>query len=460
MARIKTLFACNDCGAQHPKWLGQCPDCGAWNSLEEFVPPPVVPKPNAANPRSGGYAGVATAEGVQLLSEVVATEEHRIPCGIQELDRVLGGGLVIGSVVLIGGDPGIGKSTLLLQTLAWVGRQQRVLYVTGEESPQQVRLRGLRLGVGAEGVRLLPETNIDAILRAAEQEKPQVMVIDSVQTIFTDRLTSAPGSVSQIRESAAQLVRYAKRSQTALFLVGHVTKEGAIAGPRVLEHMVDTVLYFEGDPGSRYRLMRAVKNRFGPVNELGIFAMTERGLKEVNNPSAIFLSRHETPVAGSVIMVTREGTRPLLVEIQALVDSSHGGYPRRITVGVEQNRLAMLLAILHRHGGIAMYDQDVYVNAVGGVRINETASDLAVLIAALSSYRNRCVPQDLIVFGEVGLAGEIRPVPNGEERLKEAVKHGYRQAIVPKGNAPRKGVVPELEISAVSGFSEVVDRLS
>ncbi|MCB1718723.1 MAG: DNA repair protein RadA, partial [Candidatus Competibacteraceae bacterium] len=375
---------------------------------------------------------------------------------IVELDRVLGGGLVSGSVVLIGGDPGIGKSTILLQTQAVLAETRQTLYVSGEESPQQVSLRAQRLGLARERLRLMPETCVELILATAAQEKPQVMVIDSVQTIFTERLQSAPGSVSQVRESAAQLVRFAKQSGTALFLVGHVTKEGMIAGPRVLEHMVDTVLYFEGDSGSRFRVMRAVKNRFGAVNELGVFAMTEGGLKGVNNPSAIFLSRHDEPVPGSVIMVTREGTRPLLVEIQALVDTCHGGNPRRITLGLEQNRLAMLLAVMHRHGGIAMYDQDVYVNAVGGVRISETASDLAVLLAALSSFRDRPLATDLIVFGEVGLAGEVRPVPNGEERLKEAAKHGFKRAIVPQANAPRRGAIKGLEITPVTRLNEVL----
>jgi DNA repair protein RadA/Sms len=346
-----------------------------------------------------------------------------------------------------------------LQTLAFLAQSSKTLYVSGEESPQQISLRAQRLELSRENLRLLPETCVERILASAARERPRVMVIDSIQTIFTERLQSAPGAVAQVRESAAQLVRFAKDSGTALFLVGHVTKEGAIAGPRVLEHMVDTVLYFEGDTGSRFRVMRAVKNRFGPVNELGVFAMTERGLKGVSNPSAIFLSRHDTPVAGSVIMVTREGTRPLLVEIQSLVDECHGGYPRRVTLGLEQNRLAMLLAVLHRHAGIAMYDQDVYVNAVGGVRINETASDLAVLMAALSSFRDRPLPTDLIVFGEVGLAGEVRPVPNGEERLREAAKHGFKQAVVPRANAPRRGNrVEGLQVKGVSRLAEVLSR--
>jgi DNA repair protein RadA/Sms len=455
--KTKTVYVCNECGAQAPKWAGQCSDCGAWNSLHESIVAPAAP---AAN-RFAGYAG-GTAAGAlaQNLDQVDLEAEIRLPCGSDELDRVLGGGLMVGSVVLIGGDPGIGKSTLLLQSLAFLAEQCQTLYVSGEESPRQISVRAQRLGLPRQRLRLLPETCVEHILTSAERERPQVMVIDSIQTIFTERLQSAPGSVSQVRESAAQLVRLAKLSGTALFLVGHVTKEGTLAGPRVLEHMVDTVLYFEGDAGNRFRLIRAVKNRFGPVNELGVFAMTEHGLKAVSNPSAIFLSRHEIPVAGSVIMVTREGTRPLLVEIQALVDDCHGGSPRRVTLGLEQNRLAMLLAVLHRHGGVAMYDQDVYVNVVGGVRIAETAADLAVLLAALSSFRDRPLPDDLVVFGEVGLAGEIRPVPNGEERLREAVKHGFKRAIVPRANLPRRGArVAGIEVTGVTRLGEVLGNL-
>jgi DNA repair protein RadA/Sms len=387
-----------------------------------------------------------------------AEEQTRSATGVGELDRVLGGGLVPGSVVLLGGDPGIGKSTLLLQTLAELSRTRTCLYVSGEESPQQVGLRARRLGVRGEKVRLLPETCVERILASADQERPQVMVVDSIQTLFTELLQSAPGSVAQVREAAAQLVRFAKQRGTSVFLVGHVTKEGALAGPRVLEHMVDTVLYFEGEPGSPYRLVRAIKNRFGAVNELGVFAMTERGLREVKNPSAIFLSRHGEPVPGSLIMVTREGTRPLLVEVQALVDESPLSNPRRITLGLEQNRLSMLLAVLHRHGGVAMFDQDVYVNVVGGVRITETAADLPVVLAVLSSFRNRALPPDLVVFGEVGLAGEIRPVPNGQERIREAAKHGFTRAVVPKANAPKKGV-QGLEVLAVERLAEALDAV-
>jgi len=450
------LYVCAECGAQSSKWAGQCGDCGAWNSVQEA---PAAPPLGKGGHKFTGFGG-ATAGEVRPLAEVAATVELRQSCGNGELDRVLGGGLVAGSVTLIGGDPGIGKSTLLLQVLAELAARNRTLYVSGEESPQQISLRAQRLGLARDRVRLLPEINVEGILATAEVEQPQVMVIDSIQTVYTERLQSAPGSVAQVRESAAQLVRYAKAGGAALFLVGHVTKEGAIAGPRVLEHMVDTVLYFEGDPSGRLRVLRAVKNRYGPVNELGVFAMTECGLKEVNNPSAIFLSRHESPVSGSVVMVTREGTRPLLVEVQALVDTCHGGNPRRVTLGLEQNRLAMLLAVLHRHGGVAMYDQDVYVNAVGGVRINETAADLAVLLAALSSFRDRPLPTDLVVFGEVGLAGEIRPVPNGEERLREAVKHGFKRAIVPRANLPQRGGrVAGLEVRGVSRLAEVMGEV-
>ncbi len=430
MAKTKPLYRCRDCGALHSKWAGQCPECGAWNTLEE----------TAAGPAPGrglGYAGLAGGPDIRTLAQVGIRDQTRTATGLRELDRVLGGGLVQGSVVLIGGDPGIGKSTLLLQTLAGIQGLDS-LYVSGEESPQQIALRSRRLRLDPSRLRLLSETAVEQILIATQRLGPRLMVVDSIQTLFSERLQSAPGSVAQVRESAAQLVRMAKQTDTSVFLVGHVTKEGSLAGPRVLEHMVDTVLYFEGDPGGRYRVLRAVKNRFGAVNELGVFAMTDTGLKGVANPSAIFLSRHPEPVAGSIIMVTREGTRPLLVEMQALVDESHLSNPRRVAVGLEGNRLAMLLAVLHRHGGVAMYDQDIFVNVVGGVKVTETAADLAVLLAALSSLRDRPLPQETVVFGEVGLAGEIRPVPNGEERLREAYKHGFRRAIIPRANAPKR----------------------
>jgi DNA repair protein RadA/Sms len=398
------------------------------------------------------------ASQVVSLDRVAAENEIRNASGSQELDRVLGGGLVAGSVVLLGGDPGIGKSTLLIQTLAKLSINMPSLYVSGEESPRQISLRAQRLGLPTEDLRLLPETCVERIISQAEKEKPAVMVVDSIQTMYTELLQSAPGSVSQVREATAQLVQYAKRSGTAVFLVGHVTKEGNLAGPRVLEHMVDTVLYFEGEAGSQFRLVRAIKNRFGAVNELGVFAMTEAGLKEVSNPSAIFLSRQAEEVPGSVILVTREGTRPLLVEVQALVDESPLANPRRVTLGLEQNRLSMLLAVLHRHGGIGMFDQDVYINVVGGVRITETAADLAVLLSVLSSFRNHSLKQGLVVFGELGLTGEIRPVPNGQDRLKEAAKHGFTYAIVPKANAP-KNPIKGLKITPVEKLADVLDAL-
>jgi len=424
--------------------------------MQESLAAP-VPVRKGRHAGYAGYAGAAVGVAVQSLQDVVSEETSRLSTGSSEFDRVLGGGLVPGSVVLLGGDPGIGKSTLLLQTMAALAAQLRTLYVTGEESPQQVSMRAQRLGLDSGTVRLFTETRVEDILATAQQEKPQVLVVDSVQTVYTELLQSAPGSVAQVRESAAQLVRYAKHTGTALFLVGHVTKDGQLAGPRVLEHMVDTVLYFEGDAGSRYRAIRAFKNRYGSVNELGVFAMTDKGLKEVSNPSAIFLSRHDEEVAGSVVMVTIEGSRPMLVEVQALVDESHLANPRRVTVGLEHNRLAMLLAVLHRHGGVATYDQDVFVNVVGGMRVSETAADLATMLAVLSSLRNRPVPQGLVVFGEVGLAGEIRPVPNGQDRLREAAKHGFSRALVPMANRPKQGVAG-LEIIGVRRLDEALQQ--
>lgn len=459
MSKSKVSYNCVECGAVSPKWSGQCADCESWNTLTEMVMS--APKSQSQNPRFKGYAGDLTETGIVELAHIPLSNEIRISSGLPELDLVLGGGLVEGSVVLIGGDPGIGKSTVLLQTISNISSQRKTLYVTGEESLHQVKLRAERLGLNAKtlsGLHLLAETQVERIIAIAEIEKPQVMVIDSIQTIFTELLQSAPGSVGQVRESAAQLVRFAKQTGTALFLVGHVTKEGTLAGPRVLEHMVDTVLYFEGDTDSRFRLIRAVKNRFGAVNEVGIFAMTDRGLKGVNNPSAIFLSRYNFDVAGSVVMVTWEGSRPMLVEVQALVDESHLANPRRVTVGLEQNRLALVLAVLHRHGGVVTYDQDVFVNIVGGVRVTETAADLAVLLAVLSSLRDRPLPMDLIVMGEVGLAGEIRPVQSGQERLREAVKHGFKRAIVPFGNAP-KTPIEGMEVTAVKRVSEALAAL-
>ena len=451
MAKAKSVYSCTECGGQVLKWQGQCPHCQAWNTLVETIA-------EAAPAGANRYSRIAEAGKPQRLSEVEAREENRIPSGIDEFDRVLGGGLVPGGVVLIGGEPGIGKSTLLLQSLAEVGKSRKVLYVTGEESPQQIALRAKRLGVDASSVIILPDTNLQRIESVIRSEKPEVAVIDSIQTLYFDELQSAPGSVAQVRECAARLTRVAKSAATTMVLIGHVTKEGAIAGPRVLEHMVDTVLYFEGDTHSSFRLIRAFKNRYGAVHELGVFAMTEKGLKGVSNPSALFLSQHGSEVAGSCVMVTQEGTRPMLVEIQALVDDSHAPNPRRLTVGLEQNRLALLLAVLHRHAGIACFDQDVFVNAVGGVKIDEPAADLAVLLAIVSSLKNTPLPAKLVVFGEVGLAGEVRPVQRGQERLREAAKLGFTQALIPHANRPRQPIAG-LEVLAVRRVEEAVVRV-
>jgi DNA repair protein RadA/Sms len=448
MSKTKIAYACQHCGAQFPKWSGQCTGCNAWNSLSEEV----IQTGKAS--RHQGFAG--TEPELTRMAEVDLHEEFRLSSGLKELDRVLGGGIVMGSVVLLGGDPGIGKSTLLLQALSYLSQKQKVLYVTGEESLQQVTLRARRLGFQEEPLLLLADTQVERVLKLAQQEKPQILVIDSIQTVHTELLQSAPGSVSQVRESAAQLTMYAKKTNTALFLVGHVTKEGTLAGPRVLEHMVDTVLYFEGETDNRYRMVRAFKNRFGAVNELGIFAMTDKGLREVSNPSAIFLSRYSQPVAGSVILATKEGTRPLLVEVQALVDQSHMANPRRVAVGLDAQRLSMLLAVLHRHGNVVTYDQDVFVNVVGGVHISETAADLPIILAVMSSLRNAPLPHDLVVFGEVGLAGELRPIQGGQERLREAIKHGFKRAIVPWANMPKEKL-EGMEIIGAKTLKEVLD---
>lgn len=451
MAKAKRLYGCTECGATFPKWSGQCPECGAWNTLVETV---VDTSPMAS--KNNSWTGQTTQ--LKTLAEVSTEEAPRFSTESQELDRVLGGGLVEGSVVLIGGDPGIGKSTILLQTLCNIANHYNALYVTGEESQQQVAMRARRLGLPEDKLKVMTETCIESIIHTAKQEKPKVMVIDSIQTIYTEQLQSAPGGVAQVRESAALLTRYAKQHNTAIFLVGHVTKEGALAGPRVLEHMVDTVLYFEGESDGRLRLLRAVKNRFGAVNELGVFAMTDKGLKEISNPSAIFLSRTQEAVPGSVVMATWEGSRPMLIEVQALVDTSHLGNPRRVTLGLDQNRLAMLLAVLHRHGGVPTYDQDVFINVVGGVKVLETAVDLALLATVISSLRNRPLAHDLLVFGEVGLSGEIRPVPSGQERLKEAAKHGFKRAIIPKANAPKQS--PDgLTVIAVTRLEQALEAL-
>ena len=435
MAKEKTIYTCTECGGISPKWLGKCPHCNAWNTLIESV---AESTSLAKNRYSGGHQGLTRACEVMALADIDATDMARTPTGQDELDRVLGGGIVEGGVVLIGGDPGIGKSTLLLQALDSLQRVGlSTLYVTGEESGAQVALRSRRLGLNGSQVMVLAETQLEKILATLEATQPAIAVIDSIQTVYSEQLSSAPGSVAQVRECAAHLTRAAKASGVCIVLVGHVTKDGALAGPRVLEHMVDTVLYFEGDTHSSFRLVRAIKNRFGAVNEIGVFAMTEKGLKGVTNPSAIFLSQHSQPVPGSCVLVTLEGTRPLLVEIQALVDGG-GPSPRRLSVGLARDRLATLLAVLHRHAGVACADQDVFVNAVGGVRISEPAADLAVMLAITSSLRGKPLPKGFIAFGEVGLAGEVRPAPRGQERLKEAAKLGFSVAVVPKANAPKK----------------------
>jgi DNA repair protein RadA/Sms len=446
----KSVYTCRDCGGTNPKWLGKCPHCGAWNTLDEG------PADASSSAKNNRFQSLARSQPVATLSEIDASEVLRTPTGQEELDRVLGGGIVPGGVVLIGGDPGIGKSTLLLQALDALSQQMKVLYVTGEESGAQVALRARRLGLAGTHVRVQAEIQLERIIATLDAEKPSFCVIDSIQTMYSDQLSSAPGSVAQVRECAAQLTRVAKTSGCTMVLVGHVTKEGALAGPRVLEHIVDTVLYFEGDTHSSFRLVRAIKNRFGAVNEIGVFAMTEKGLKGVSNPSAIFLSTHSEPVPGSCVLVTLEGTRPLLVEIQALVDSG-GPSPRRLSVGLDRDRLAMLLAVLHRHAGVACMDQDAFVNAVGGVRIAEPAADLAVMLAIQSSLRGRPLPRGFIAFGEVGLAGEVRPAPRGQERLREAAKLGFGIAVVPKANAPKKALFEGLEIHAVDRIEQAMD---
>lgn len=448
--KVKTQFVCNQCAAVFKQWAGQCTQCGAWNSIAEEG---IIPA--STHVRGGQWVNQRSV--ITAIEDVVMDKEQRMDCGLSELNRVLGGGLVYGSVVLIGGDPGIGKSTLLLQTLANLSQQETVLYVTGEESLQQVAMRAQRLSLPLAGLRLLAETQVESIIAHAQKEHPKIIVVDSIQTIFTDSISSAPGGVSQVRESAAQLVRFAKMTQTAIFLVGHVTKEGSLAGPRVLEHMVDSVLYFEGQNDSRFRVIRAIKNRFGAANELGVFAMTDKGLKEVANPSAIFLSRQPEPTPGSAVMVTWEGSRPMLVEVQALVDEAHG-QAKRVTAGLEHNRLAILLAVLHRHGGIATFDQDVFINVVGGVKVMETGSDLALLAAVVSSLRNRVFDSDTIIFGEIGLAGEIRPVQSGQERIKEAIKHGFKRAIVPFANAPKQHH-HDMIIEPVKYLRDVLDKM-
>ena len=455
MAKDKTTFTCNACGGTSPRWLGKCPSCGAWNTLVETLAEPAGAGKNRLS-QPQGYAGLANAQPVTPLSAIEAQDVARTPSGIEELDRVLGGGVVEGGVVLIGGDPGIGKSTLLLQAVDALHRiGLPTLYVTGEESGAQVALRSRRLGLEASQVNVLAEIQLEKILATMEATQPAVVVIDSIQTVYSDQLSSAPGSVAQVRECAAHLTRAAKTTGITVILVGHVTKEGALAGPRVLEHMVDTVLYFEGDTHSNFRLVRAIKNRFGAVNEIGVFAMTEKGLKGVTNPSAIFLSQHSEPVPGSCVLVTLEGTRPMLVEIQALVDQG-GPAPRRLSVGLDRDRLAMLLAVLSRHAGVACADQDVFVNAVGGVRISEPAADLAVMLSITSSLRGRALPKGFLAFGEVGLAGEVRPAPRGQERLKESAKLCFTMAEVHKANAQKKAIAG-LTVHAVERVDEAMN---
>jgi DNA repair protein RadA/Sms len=455
MAKRKTAFVCNDCGSEHPRWQGQCNDCREWNTLTEII---IENSPTKSVPASrSGFSGI-TAAKVEVLNEIDLAALPRFSSGFKELDRVLGGGIVPGSAILIGGSPGAGKSTLLLQVMCLLARTNSTLYVTGEESLQQVAMRAKRLQLPDDKLKLLAETNVDTICQLALQHKPSIMVIDSIQVMHMSDIQSAPGGVSQVRESAAALTRFAKQHHIAMFLVGHVTKDGSLAGPKVLEHCIDCSMMLEGESDSRFRTLRGTKNRFGAINELGVFGMTEKGMKEVSNPSAIFLNREDEASPGSIVMTIWEGTRPLLVEIQALVDYSQLSNPRRVAVGLDQNRLAMLLAVMHRHGNVQMNDQDVFVNVVGGVKITETGADLAVLLAMVSSFRNYTLPKELIAFGEVGLSGEIRPVPNGTDRITEAAKHGFKRAIVPKANMPKQKI-PGIEIVPVSRLSEALEAL-
>jgi DNA repair protein RadA/Sms len=456
MAKRKVAYVCSECGADHSKWQGQCGACEEWNTLKEFT---VTPAKSGGAARQG-YAGDSGAgiNKVVKLNEVSLEDLPRFTTGMQEFDRVLGGGMVPGSVNLIGGHPGAGKSTLLLQIMCYLAQHMSVLYITGEESLQQVALRAQRLNLPTDKIQMLTETDVEQIVSIAKNCEPKVIVVDSIQVMHTPGVESAPGSVTQVRESAAYLTRFAKQSNTVLFLVGHVTKDGSLAGPKVLEHMIDCSIMLEGDNDNRFRTLRGIKNRFGAVNELGVFAMMETGLKEVKNPSSIFLTRSDKPVSGSVVMVVWEGTRPILVEIQALVDDSHFGHPKRVAVGLDQNRLSMLLAVMHRHGSVHTGDQDVYINVVGGVRVSETSADLALLMSVLSSFRDQPLDQNLVVFGEVGLSGEIRPVPSGQERLKEAAKHGFTRAIAPKANIP-KGGIPGMKITAVEHISQALELM-
>lgn len=454
MAKKKVAYVCTDCGADHPKWQGQCASCGAWNTLTEFVTEPATSLGRSSE--RTGYAGELAQ--VQQLKDIVLADTPRITTGIGELDRVLGGGLVPGSAVLMGGHPGAGKSTLLLQAMCLLAEHHSCLYITGEESLSQVAMRADRLGLPKDKLRLAAETDVEQVLNLARRENPRILVVDSIQVMYLAALTSAPGSVAQVRESAAALTRYAKQTGTVLILVGHVTKDGSLAGPKVLEHMIDCSLMLEGTADSRFRTLRGLKNRFGAVNELGVFAMLQEGMREVKNPSAIFLNRGDELAAGTLVTVVWEGTRSLLVELQALVDTSHFGNPRRVCVGLEQNRLAMLLAVLHRHGGVQVGDQDVFANVVGGVKVMETGADLALLLAVVASFRDRVLDRHLVVFGEVGLTGEIRPVPQGQERIAEAAKHGFKKAIVPLGNKPREAI-KGMEVIAVSTLAQALEHL-
>ncbi|MFT5259713.1 MAG: DNA repair protein RadA/Sms [Saprospiraceae bacterium] len=450
MAKSKTVYLCTDCGSVAPKWAGQCGDCGEWNTL--------IARVEQGTSVAARHAGLAPDSSVIELKDVDLQKVQRLSTHSAELDRVLGGGVVPGSVILLGGDPGIGKSTLLTQYMAKMNRQQSVLYTSGEESAQQIAIRAKRLGEETQSLKVMAENRLEPILQAAQKTRPDVLVVDSIQTVYTEAIESAPGSVTQVRECAARLVRYAKQNNCAVMLVGHVTKEGSLAGPRILEHMVDAVLYFEGDTASSFRLIRAIKNRFGAVNEIGVFAMTEEGLVDVSNPSAMFVSRFSTEAAGSVVLATQEGSRPLLVEVQALVDQSALGNPRRLCVGLEQNRLAMLLAILHRHGGLMLSDQDVFANVVGGIKVTETASDLAVVIALISSLLNRSIGSKLVAFGELGLTGEIRPVQGGQDRIKEARKLGFDSVMLPKANVPKKPV-SDIKLVPVTHIQQVLEFL-
>lgn len=451
MSKMKSQFVCNACGQVSSKWSGQCSTCKEWNCIDE-----IKIEASAKSNRFANYAGEAA---IRKLGQVSTKQQRRVSTQIAELNRVLGGGLVAGSVILLGGDPGIGKSTLLLQVTAQIATSIEPLYLTGEESLSQIAMRANRLGLQADELDCMAETCVEKIIATIVKQQPDLVVIDSIQTLYSEQLSSIPGSVSQVKESAAQLVRMAKQSKITVILVGHVTKDGSIAGPRILEHMVDTVLYFESDGNSRYRVLRALKNRFGAVNEIGVFAMTEKGVKEVENPSAIFLSEQKSDKPGSVVMVTREGTRPLLVEIQALVDQSPLGNPRRLSVGLEHNRLAMLLAVLHRMCQLSIHDHDVFLNAVGGIKITETAADLAIIMAILSSFKNRYLPIGTVVFGEVGLTGEVRPVHNGEDRLKEAAHHGFKTAIVPKANVGKWVNSLNLKVIPIGEVNELLDLL-